>query len=131
MVIRTTEHTERFDITYFMFKSTINRLVKKILQSNIKYEAIYAIPRGGLILGVYLSHILKLPMLSGRSLIKKNTLIVDDICDTGLTLSKFKNNNKVVIVTKSAGLDTCPDLMYAYGVANHIWVRFPWEVDDV
>lgn len=131
MVERTTEHSELKHITYKMFSNAVERLAQKILNSKTKYNNIYAIPRGGLVLGVYLSHRLRLPMISSEQLINNKTLIVDDICDTGMTLKRFPNNQKVVVVTKSAGLDTCPDLMYSYGVANHIWIRFPWEVEDV
>ena len=130
MVEMTSKHTEVLEVTYDMFMSAVDRLVEKILQSKRKYEALYAVPRGGLILGVYLSHRLKLPMASRP---RKNVLVVDDICDTGMTLGRerYKECDKVVIVTKSAGLDTCPNLMYAYGVANHIWIKFHWEVDNV
>lgn len=131
MVQRTTKHTERKYITYDMFSEAVIRLTQKILNSKTKYKNIYAIPRGGLVLGVYLSHSLKLPMIQSEALINKKTLIVDDICDTGMTLGRFKEYDKVVVVTKSAGLDSCPDVMYAYGVANNIWIRFPWEVEDV
>ena len=130
MVEMTTKHTERLEITYDMFMSAVDRLVEKVLQSKRKYEALYAIPRGGLVLGVYLAHRLKLPMAPRP---RKNVLVVDDICDTGMTLelSRYKECDKIVVVTKSAGLDTCPDLIYAHAVANHIWIRFPWEIDDV
>lgn len=128
MVVRTTKHSETLEITFSMFQSALTRLESKILQSNTKYEDIYAIPRGGLIVGTCLSHRLKLPM---TNCIKKNTLIVDDICDTGITLQKYSNNDKVVLVTKSAGLDNIQDVVYAYGIADHIWARFWWEVEDV
>lgn len=130
MVKRTKKHTERVDITYEMFMSAVTRLENKILQSNTKYEKIYGIPRGGLILAVCLAHRLKLPLITQRSSVDENTIIVDDICDTGTTLSQYKDNNKFVVVTKSTGLDCCPDINYAYGVADHIWIRFWWEVED-
>jgi len=130
MVSRTTKHTERFDVTYDMFMSAVDRTEQKVIQSKRKYEAIYAVPRGGLAFGLYLSHRLKLPMAPRP---RKNVLVVDDICDTGMTLgrTRYKECDKVVIVTKSAGLDTCPKLMYSFAVANHIWIRFPWESDDI
>jgi len=130
MTSRQLKHTERLHITFPMFMSAVKRLEKKVLLSKRKYEGIYAIPRGGYILGLCLSHRLKLPMVS---YLKENVLIVDDICDTGITLNqeRYKKSDKVSIVTKNAGLDTCPDLLYGYCVANHIWVRFWWEVDDV
>lgn len=108
----------------------LDRLEKKILQSNTKYENIYGIPRGGLIVAVCMSHRLKLPLITSRSLITDKTIIMDDICDTGITLNRFKEYDKYVLVTKTAGIDNCPDVKYAYGVADHIWARFWWEVDD-
>jgi len=130
MVKRTTKHSERLDLTFSMFMSAVDRLEKKIIESGKKYKNIYAIPRGGVVLGLCLSHRLKLPMISWSNAIKSNTLVVDDICDTAITLSRYSKNDRVAIVTKMAGLDSIPDLMYAYGVADHIWVRFWWEKDD-
>ena len=130
MTSRQSKHTKRLNITFSMFISAVKRIEKKVLQSKRKYEGIYAIPRGGYILGLCLSHRLKLPMVS---YLKKNVLVVDDICDTGVTLNqeRYKNLDKAVIVTKNAGLDVCPDIIYRFGIADHIWVRFWWEVEDV
>ena len=55
---------------------------------NKKFEGVYGIPRGGLCLAVALSHSLGLPLLDKP---KNNSLIVDDVYDTGCTLEKIKN----------------------------------------
>ena len=56
-----------------------------------QYEGIYAIPRGGLIIGVMMSHKLGLPMIDRlQSYYGKKFLIVDDIADTGKTLEKLR-----------------------------------------
>ena len=55
---------------------------------NKKFEGIYGFPRGGLCIAVALSHSLGLPLLDEP---KNNSLIVDDIYDTGLTLEKIKH----------------------------------------
>ena len=50
---------------------------------NKKFEGVYGFPRGGLCLAVALSHSLGLPLLDKP---KNNSLIVDDIYDTGCLL---------------------------------------------
>ena len=55
---------------------------------NKKFEGVYGFPRGGLCLAVALSHSLGIPLLDEP---KNNSLIVDDIYDTGYTLEKVKH----------------------------------------
>ena len=54
----------------------------------LEFSGIYGIPRGGLCLAVALSHKLKINLISEPS---KNSLIVDDIYETGITLKTFKH----------------------------------------
>ena len=51
-----------------------------------EFSGIYGIPRGGLCLAVALSHKLNIKLLSKPI---KNSLIVDDVYETGLTLNSF------------------------------------------
>ena len=53
-----------------------------------EFSGIYGVPRGGLCLSVALSHKLKIELISKP---KKNSLIVDDVYETGLTLTSFKD----------------------------------------
>ena len=53
-----------------------------------EFSGIYGVPRGGLCLAVALSHKLKIKLISEPI---KNSLIVDDVYETGITLSTFKN----------------------------------------
>ena len=53
-----------------------------------QFSGIYGVPRGGLCLAVALSHKLKIELISKP---KKNSLIVDDVYETGLTLTTFKD----------------------------------------
>ena len=55
---------------------------------NKKFEGVYGFPRGGLCIAVALSHSLGIPLLKEP---KDNSLIVDDIYDTGYTLEKIKH----------------------------------------
>ena len=53
-----------------------------------EFSGIYGVPRGGLCLAVALSHKLKINLISQPI---KNSLIVDDIYETGITLKAFKH----------------------------------------
>jgi len=53
-----------------------------------EFSGIYGVPRGGLCLAVALSHKLKIDLISEPL---KNSLIVDDVYETGLTLKNFKD----------------------------------------
>jgi len=54
----------------------------------LEFSGIYGVPRGGLCLAVALSHKLKINLISEP---KKNSLIVDDVYETGITLTTFKD----------------------------------------
>jgi len=97
----------------------------------IHIDAIYGVPRGGLILGVALSHALDLPLISSLGLYdgkRKNLLVVDDISDTGETLTGISDTvEKSLFYTlhyddKSA---FGPDFYYASN--DDCWIRYPWE----
>jgi hypothetical protein len=125
MVNKTEQHIEDYIFTQTIFEQSVIKIVEKIKESKKQYKNIYPIPRGGLILGVYLSHELKLPLITDN--ITENTLVVDDICDTGSTLKQFADNDKAVLVTKSKGLSITNNLIFNITVSNNTWVHFPWE----
>jgi len=125
MVEKTEQHINDFYYTWDMLNVSIDLLIQKIKQSNIKFKNIYAIPRGGLILGVCLSHKLNIPLV--KDTIMPYTLIVDDICDTGKTLVPFTDLTRVALVVKPKGLNIVPELLYDIKVKNNTWVHFPWE----
>ena len=61
-----------------------------LLESDHKFEGVYGIERGGLVLAVMLSHRIGIPYLSTLdSMFGKLFIVVDDIADTGKTLNKF------------------------------------------
>ncbi len=90
---------------------------------NKKFKGVYGIPRGGLCLAVALSHTLNLRLLDKP---EKNSLIVDDIYDSGYTLEKIKHlkdSETYVWVSK-----TKPSWWKAYKyIKEKEWIIFPWE----
>tara|TARA_B100000214_G_scaffold352888_1_gene308461 strand:+ start:147 stop:533 length:387 start_codon:yes stop_codon:yes gene_type:complete len=87
------------------------------------FIGVYGFPRGGLCLAVALSHLLGIPILDEP---KNNSLIVDDIYDTGYTLEKIKyikGSETHVWVSKKE-----PTWWNSYKYINDSkWVIFPWE----
>ena len=90
---------------------------------NKKFQGVYGFPRGGLCLAVALSHSLGLPILDKP---KSNSLIVDDIYDTGYTLESIKNlkdSEAHVWISKKK-----PTWWNAHKYINEKeWIIFPWE----
>ena len=88
-----------------------------------KISGIYGIPRGGLCIAVALSHKLNIKLIEKPL---KNSLIVDDVFETGVTLSNFKNiegANFFVLVSKRK-----PIWWNSVNLTDKKeWIIFPWE----
>jgi|TARA_R110000796_G_scaffold205393_3_gene321411 hypoxanthine phosphoribosyltransferase len=116
----------------------ISRLSYRIEVSDDKFENIYGLQRGGLIPAVMLSHKLGMPMTKGD--IGPNTLIVDDICDSGETLDKLVNkyqtlysypfNLKTAVLHYKPHTSCFKPTLYAKKWDNSNWIEYPWERED-
>lgn len=87
---------------------------------------IYSPARGGLCLGVMVSHLTGLPMLAHPT---RDCIIVDDISDTGATLAGIVEKYGVpfyAMYYKNGG-PCVPDL-YLFTKEEGEWVVFPWEL---
>tara|TARA_B100000941_G_C28485438_1_gene544704 strand:+ start:771 stop:1166 length:396 start_codon:yes stop_codon:yes gene_type:complete len=88
-----------------------------------KLSGIYGVPRGGLCLAVALSHKLNIKIIDKP---QKNSLIVDDIYETGHTLNNFKNIEGVnifVLFSKKK-----PTWWNTVNLSQkNEWIVFPWE----
>ena len=87
-------------------------------------DSVMGLPRGGLIPAVLISHELNLPFVLHPG---KNTLVVDDINDTGHTLSKAPGAYWAVLHNKPTS--KFKDCIYAKEVGNQ-WIVYPWERED-
>ena len=88
-----------------------------------EFSGIYGIPRGGLCLAVELSHKLKIELISKPI---KNSLIVDDVYETGLTLTTFKDiEGAMFFVLFSKIKPTWWNTVFISKKSQ--WIVFPWE----
>ena len=88
-----------------------------------KLSGIYGVPRGGLCLAVALSHKLNIKIIDKP---QKNSLIVDDIYETGHTLNNFKNIEGVkIFVLFSKKKPTWWNTVNLSQKKE--WIVFPWE----
>ena len=108
-------------LSWIEFDECAYSIYKKCINKN--FEGVYGFPRGGICLAVVLSHSLGLPLLNEP---KNNSLIVDDIYDTGHTLEKIKHikgSEIHVWVSKKK-----PTWWHSYKyIKDDEWIIFPWE----
>ena len=102
----------------------VEDLCNTIVSSGAQIKSITGIQRGGLIPAVMISHKLNIPYVSR---INKDTLVVDDICDTGETLKKSIAPYTATLHYKPTAVFT-PDF-YAKEVGTE-WIVYPWERKD-
>ncbi len=107
-----------------------NELVD-ILCEKIKFDlpnidSVHGIPRGGLIPAVLISHKLGLPYVSA---VGPNTLVVDDICDSGVTLDKGPGVYTAVLHYKPHTSCFKPNIWSEIHEGDE-WVIYPWETKD-
>ena len=119
-------------ITWEEFDSMAKALAYKLQDGG--FDSIYAIPRGGLVLGVRLSHLLNLPLVRWVEM-NPNTLVVDDISDTGETLkhelvvAQYHTKSPMKCATLHITPWTTHLSDFYVGVKNHknTHIVYPWE----
>ena len=87
------------------------------------FEGVYGFPRGGICMAVALSHSLDLPLLYEP---KENSLIVDDIYDSGHTLEKIKYLKNIETHVWVSKIKPTWWNSYRY-IKEKEWIIFPWE----
>ena len=110
--------------TYFTwrdFDKSVEHIANKC--RSLEFSGIYGIPRGGLCLAVALSHKLKINLISEP---KKNSLILDDVYETGITLNTFKDiDGAMFFVLFSKIKPTWWNTVFMSEKSE--WIVFPWE----
>jgi len=112
----------------------INKIGDKL--EGLDLEFVSGIPRGGLIPAVMMSHAYGIKYISYSSAkmlpleLRKKTIVIDDISDTGLTMAEA---DKLGFITSSLstriGTKTLPRLTGEI-IRDDRWLVFPWETLD-
>ena len=111
-------------------------IAEHLIRTEIKFDGVYGIPRGGTILAVMLSHKLDIPYITSLEDIiftDENFIIIDDIVDTGETLKKYKEqpecrNSYFVTIHEHEQSSVKPDYSVLY--KEDKWIVYPWEIRD-
>ena len=115
-------------IDYEKFSDDVWLLSEKIhsatAKNRIGYDNLYGIPRGGVNVALQLSKHLRIPL---TSYIIPSTLIVDDLTDSGDTLSKYPNNDTAVLYIKQ--WSKVKPTYYVEEVDE--WIEFFYEMTEV
>ena len=139
-------------ISWNDFHQDVKNLCQKIKQTNIQYDKIVAISRGGFIpagiiayeldirnsavvnISTYINNkqtkLEKINNIETIGKIDEKTLIIDDLSDSGQTIKimreTFKNGTYVTVYAKEKG-KSYPDI-YEKDMPNH-WLVFPWDIE--
>jgi len=113
-------------ITWDYIETAIDNIASQIKSSELDIQHIFGMPRGGLIPAVMLSHKLNIPLLKIGMVLNNKVLIIDDICDSGLTLHKYKLPTSTIHTKETASVQP----MFYYEVVDKDWIVYPWERAD-
>ena len=109
------------------FHDKILKLAEMIPKN--KYTYVYGIPRGGLIIAVYLSHYLNLYILKDLKEVYLDSqpiiLIADDVADTGETLKWFEGFDRATIYYKPRSI--VKPTYFVEKCLNSDWIVYPYE----
>ena len=107
--------------TWGEFDNAVEKIANKC--KSFEFSGIYGVPRGGLCLAVALSHKLKINLILEP---KKNSLIVDDVYETGITLNTLKDiEGAMFFVLFSKSKPTWWNSVFISKKSE--WIVFPWE----
>ena len=104
----------------------VDILCEKIITQIPSIDSVMGLPRGGLIPAVMVSHRLGLPLVT---LPEPHTLVIDDIADSGVTLTNAPGIYTAVLHYKPHTSVFKPDL-YSVEYKGDDFLVYPWEHED-
>lgn len=117
------EDSQKIYLNWDDTQDLVDQLCKKIPIDLPNIDSVTGIERGGLIPAVMISHTLDLPYVQA---IKPNTLVVDDIADSGETLENTVGVYTATLVYKPHTSSHTPNI-WAMEYIKDKWINFPWE----
>lgn len=83
------------NISWKKIEQGVDILEKRLRPLKATIKNIYGVPRGGLVPATILSHRLNVPLVIDQRSISKNTVIVDEIIDSGETAKNFTERRRL------------------------------------
>lgn len=111
-------------MTYEEYNKAIDILAKQLINEPI--NSIYPVPRGGYYPAIRLSKILEIPIVT--EITSSSTLIVDDICDSGKTMSRYESNKKAVVFCRKKS-EKKVNFIGLFANEGE-WIKFPDEAEN-
>lgn len=131
--VETTKHNKKEKYSWSDYNYDVRVILKFIKNKGLIINAIYGIPKGGLILGVHLANILNIPLITTekefRRLVKyEKILVVDDVSDSGITFSKIPDIDKCYTASLciKKGTKFIPDI-WCNKYEQDVWIVYEWE----
>ena len=113
-------------ITWEQVDTLVTILKHKVLDKLPEIGSVMGIARGGLIPAVMLSHKLGVPY---TNLVDPNTLVVDDICDSGVTIKEAPGLYTATLHYKESAI-VKPSVYASLLLNESQWIVYPWENED-
>jgi len=113
-------------LTWEQVDTLVTILKHKVLDKLPEIDSVTGIARGGLIPAVMLSHKLGVPYTQA---VGPNTLVVDDICDSGVTLKDAPGVYTATLHYKSSAISK-PNVYASLLLNENQWLVYPWENED-
>jgi len=124
---------KKYYMNWYQYDYIINFIVDQIKSKRVKnmYSQIFTFPLNGYIPAVHLAKLLNIKKIIINSAeIDQNTLIVDDISDSGETLNQvYDPKLDVVCICYKEGTIIKPSFS-CLAFEKNIWVVFPWELKN-
>ena len=112
-------------------ESYIQQLIAHVKEKGLKPSGVYGLPRAGLVYAVMVSYHMNIPLLMAPT---EGCIIIDDIADSGRTLSHFTNNdtqfNKYFITTMYYHTRSIVKPDFYVAEKGDAWIVFPYEYND-
>lgn len=112
-------------LSWIDVQELVDIICEKINNELPNIDSVHGIPRGGLIPATMISHKLNLPF--GQT-VGPNTLVVDDICDSGVTIKNAPGVYSATLYHKPN--EIAKPTIFAEEIITSKWVIFPWEQPD-
>lgn len=113
------------DVAGIIDRNNLETAFSSLVSPLSRLDKVYGIPRGGTPLALQLSSKLGITFCEDEKSITANTLICDDIIDSGKTREKFMDNFFVSLHSK---IDL-PERTYSVHKTKS-WIVYPWEELD-